>query len=384
LFIIESLKKYEIIKTYIIIAFVLLFGPLHSQTMNVSIDLKLKGAPEGLKVYLCDFDAENQTIDSAYFKNETLQFRLNYSTQFFGFITFENFNDPLNPMGVFTLFVDSVPIYVEDNFSNFNKIRMKDVGNNKILRFVYILNDSLEKVSQSLEKASQSLKNLSFNDKMNYYKSKFTKEYEASVIEFIRNNPNDFASLYSMGSLIDKFNKDTIRNIYHKLSEVNQNSKYGKKVLAYLNLDTTSIINKPFIEIIGENINGELVKLSDYKGQVILLNFTGSNCFACILQKKFLRSLNSDYQNQDFKIISFLLDTRKESFNQYLKDNTWINFTDFKGYYSNAAISYVINSIPILFLINKEGKIIMKINGHQTGEGAYEELINKIQTELSK
>jgi peroxiredoxin len=374
----------RLFKKLIIVIIVFLFGQLHSQNVNVSIDLKLKGAPEGLKVYLGDMDAENQTIDSAYFRNETLQFRLNYSTQFFGFITFQNFKDPLNPMGVFTLFVDSVPIYVEDNFSNFNKIRMKDVGNNKILRFVYILNDSLEKVSQSLEKASQSLKNLSFNDKMNYYQSKFTKEYEASVIEFIRNNPNDFASLYSMGSLIDKFNKDTVRNIYLKLSEVNQNSKYGKKVLAYLNLDTTSIINKPFIEIIGENINGELVKLSDYKGQVILLNFTGSNCFACILQKKFLRSLNSDYQNQDFKIISFLLDTRKESFNQYLKDNTWINFTDFKGYYSNAAINYGINSIPILFLINKEGKIIMKINGHQTGEGAYEELINKIQTELSK
>jgi peroxiredoxin len=374
----------RLFKKLIIVIIVFLFGQLHSQNVNVSIDLKLKGAPEGLKVYLGDMDAENQTIDSAYFRNETLQFRLNYSTQFFGFITFQNFKDPLNPMGVFTLFVDNVPIYVEDNFSNFNKIRMKDVGNNKILRFVYILNDSLEKVSQSLEKTSQSLKNLSFNDKMNYYQSKFTKEYEASVIEFIRNNPNDFASLYSMGSLIDKFNKDTVRNIYLKLSEVNQNSKYGKKVLAYLNLDTTSIINKPFIEIIGENINGELVKLSDYKGQVILLNFTGSNCFACILQKKFLRSLNSDYQNQDFKIISFLLDTRKESFNQYLKDNTWINFTDFKGYYSNAAISYGINSIPILFLINKEGKIIMKINGHQTGEGAYEKLLNKIQTELSK
>jgi len=62
----------KLYKKFIIVIIVFLFGPLHSQTMNVSIDLKLKGAPEGLKVYLCDFDAENQTIDSAYFHNETL------------------------------------------------------------------------------------------------------------------------------------------------------------------------------------------------------------------------------------------------------------------------------------------------------------------------
>lgn len=370
----------KLFKKLIILKLVLIFGQLHSQNMNVSIDLKLEGAPEGLKVYLCDFDAEIHTIDSAYFKNETLQYRLNYSSPFFGYIAFENLSDPQNPMGVFILMVDSFPIDIKDKFSNFNNIRMKDYGINQILKFGYIQNDSLKKVSQNL-------KSLSFNEKnelMNTYQNKFILKYETSIIEFIRNNPNDFGSLYSIGNLLNKINRDTLRNIYHRLSDDNQNSKYGKKVLTYLNSDTSSIINKPFIEIIGEGINGEIIKLSDYKGKVILLNFTSSNCFACILQKKFLRKLNSDFQNQELEIVSFLLDKGKEGFNQFLKDNTWINFTDYKGYYSKATIDYGINLTPVLFLIDIDGQIIMKLEGHMTGDGAYEELINAIRNELNK
>jgi peroxiredoxin len=67
------------------------------------------------------------------------------------------------------------------------------------------------------------------------------------------------------------------------------------------------------------------------------------------------------YKNKGFTIYSVSLDTDKAKWQQAIKaDNlSWPNHvSDLKGWQSEAAAKYNVNSIPATFLLDKNGNII--------------------------
>ena len=59
------------------------------------------------------------------------------------------------------------------------------------------------------------------------------------------------------------------------------------------------------------DLNGNMVKLSDFKGKVILLDFWATWCKPCQKAIPFLNSLHNDYGHSDFVLIGVNLDQRK-------------------------------------------------------------------------
>ena len=53
-----------------------------------------------------------------------------------------------------------------------------------------------------------------------------------------------------------------------------------------------------------ENINGELVSLSDYRGKVVLLSFWATWCHSCKSEMDFLVKLRQQYHAQGFEVLS--------------------------------------------------------------------------------
>ena len=71
-------------------------------------------------------------------------------------------------------------------------------------------------------------------------------------------------------------------------------------------------IGKPAPNIIGRTAEGEVIKLSDYKGKVVLLDFWASWCGPCKKEFPFLVSLHDKLDEKNFSVIGINVDTKIE------------------------------------------------------------------------
>ncbi len=130
-----------------------------------------------------------------------------------------------------------------------------------------------------------------------------------------------------------------------------------------------------------ESINGETVRLEDFHGKVVLLDFWATWCGPCRMSISELKRLSKDFLGEDFVIISVNLreDANKVKDFASTKGMTWIVLLDRDG---EVADKYGVRAIPTFILIDKHGKIRLKITG--LIPNFYETLSNAISQLLSE
>jgi thiol-disulfide isomerase/thioredoxin len=115
--------------------------------------------------------------------------------------------------------------------------------------------------------------------------------------------------------------------------------------------------------------DGKIMKLSDLKGKVVLIDFWASWCGPCRMENPNLVKAYGAYKDKKFKngkgfeIFSVSLDNNKSKWTAAIeKDNlSWKgHVSDLKGWKAQGAAIYSVNSIPAQFLIDGEGTIIAK------------------------
>lgn len=116
-------------------------------------------------------------------------------------------------------------------------------------------------------------------------------------------------------------------------------------------------------DISQQDTEGKQRKLSDLKGQIVLLDFWASWCGPCRRENPNVVKLYNKYKDKGFTVFSVSLDNKKDRWLGAIeKDNLeWPDHvSDLKGWGNVAAKQYGVSSIPTTFLIDKEGKIIGK------------------------
>lgn len=113
-------------------------------------------------------------------------------------------------------------------------------------------------------------------------------------------------------------------------------------------------------EIALENPDGTILKLSDLKGKVVVLQFWASWCPYCRQANPSLVALYNKYKDRGLEIYSVSLDTDKTKWKEGIKNDglIWKNHvSDLKKFDSAAAKTYVVDRTPYMFLIDKQGVI---------------------------
>lgn len=108
--------------------------------------------------------------------------------------------------------------------------------------------------------------------------------------------------------------------------------------------------------------DGKVYKLSDLRGQIVLLDFWASWCKPCRINNPQLVRTYNKYKDKGFTVYSVSLDRQgqeKRWADAIKKDNlTWeYHVSDLKFWQSAPAQTYGVKGIPKTFLIDKEGKI---------------------------
>lgn len=108
------------------------------------------------------------------------------------------------------------------------------------------------------------------------------------------------------------------------------------------------------------NTAGKPVKLSDYRGKYVLLDFWASWCGPCRAENPNVLDNYEKYHGKGLEILAVSLDDKKDAWLKAIKDDglEWAHVSDLKGWKNEVAKEYNIRAVPSNFLINKEGKIV--------------------------
>ena len=111
-----------------------------------------------------------------------------------------------------------------------------------------------------------------------------------------------------------------------------------------------------------KTLDGKDLKLEDFKGKVVLLDFWATWCGPCVAEMPSLKSLYDQYGgNASFVMISLSLDEKQAAPKEFAEKNgiKWIQ--GFVGSWEAPAVQdYGVRGIPSVWLIGPDGKILAK------------------------
>ncbi|MDP4209983.1 MAG: TlpA disulfide reductase family protein [Bacteroidota bacterium] len=126
--------------------------------------------------------------------------------------------------------------------------------------------------------------------------------------------------------------------------------------------------------------NGQLLKIADYKGKVVLLNFFATWCGPCMLEMPKVESLLwQPLKTDKFMILAFGRKHSREEMDAFkkVKGFTFPIFPDPQASIYNLFAS---KYIPRNIVINKEGKIVFQSVGYSEEE--FQKMVNIIKAQL--
>ncbi|PSL48089.1 peroxiredoxin [Chitinophaga niastensis] len=188
-------------------------------------------------------------------------------------------------------------------------------------------------------------------------------EQEATINKaFITANPHSFISLSSLHTMTYSGTYNEIHDLFIKLDTTLQNSGAGKKLAAKLVIMEKVAIGKPAIEFTQNDVNGKPVKLSDFKGKYVLLDFWASWCGPCRGENPSVVKAYNKFKNKNFTILSVSLDESESAWKAAIKEDglTWAQVSSLKGWKNEVSKEYGVEGIPTNFLLSPEGTILAK------------------------
>ena len=106
-----------------------------------------------------------------------------------------------------------------------------------------------------------------------------------------------------------------------------------------------------------QDLDGKPVKLSDFRGKAVLLNFWATFCGPCKVEMPWLVELQKQYGPQGLEIVGVALDdSGKDTIQKYAKD-MGVNYTILQGQ-DSVGDAYGAVGLPATFYIDRNGKIV--------------------------
>ncbi|MEX2186076.1 MAG: redoxin domain-containing protein [Pirellulales bacterium] len=123
----------------------------------------------------------------------------------------------------------------------------------------------------------------------------------------------------------------------------------------------SALLGKPF-ELTGTTSSGEKLKWENYRDKIVVVDFWATWCGLCMDQEPRLKDVHAKYASRGLEFVGVSIDANKEDVTRYLRDHEIPWITLFGKEPQEVAAKYGVRGVPTLFLIDAEGKILMRSN----------------------
>lgn len=203
------------------------------------------------------------------------------------------------------------------------------------------------------------------NDYMTQEFQKFNSELQG----FIGANANSPVLILALANMNAEQDMKTYENVLNQLYSVFPESPTVQTFYSNFNLIKKKIddanflapgkIAPDFSEL--KTDQKKSMKLSDLRGQIVLIDFWASWCGPCRRENPNVVQTYEKYKNDGFTIVSVSLDTDAQKWINAIEQDhlSWPNhISDLGGWNSKVAQIYKVSSVPFTVLIDREGRII--------------------------
>ena len=107
-------------------------------------------------------------------------------------------------------------------------------------------------------------------------------------------------------------------------------------------------------------VDGTTIDLAKLRGKVVLVDFWATWCPPCREEVPNVVATYKKYHDQGFEVLGISLDQDKDALLSFTKENgmVWPQYFDGKGWDNTISKSFGIDSIPAMWLVGKDGKVV--------------------------
>lgn len=331
-------------------------------TQTFKITGNIVNLKDSLSVILHKIDSRNfsgKRIDSTLSLNNSFEFQVNSAEASEYLIMIIDYKNQVGKR--LNLWLENKDVSINGNFENFEQSKI--IGS-ELSSLLMSYNEIGEKYSSQMRNGKIDMKD-------------FRKGMNKERLDFLFQNPNNTVSLTNILEYSNSLAKDSLQLFYDKLDDNLKNSKNGIALKNSFEIENIEV-GEQFIDIVAKDLEGNTVKLSDFKDKVIVLDFWAYWCHFCHdqNQEEFPR-LKEKYKNEDFVIVSYSVDVDKTDWEKSSKADKidWVNISNLEGVTDKVVTQYGVKGYPTSFIIDKDGKVLKKMKGY---------VYNALETELDK
>jgi peroxiredoxin len=133
-------------------------------------------------------------------------------------------------------------------------------------------------------------------------------------------------------------------------------------------------------EIFLADLSGKMIRLSELRGKVILLNFWASWCPPCKAELTEFQKVYEKFENNGFEIIAISINDISPSLIIDMKLSFPVANTNSRVTHDYGDIS----NVPVSFLIDKEGRIIKKLKEVYATDSLINDIENALKSDAAK
>ncbi|WP_214227525.1 TlpA disulfide reductase family protein [Pedobacter sp. B4-66] len=200
---------------------------------------------------------------------------------------------------------------------------------------------------------------------MEQMRPQYTAEIDGlnkAVLKFAQDNTASLAGFYAMNLLNPaEYEKEMVAYSEKIKGNFNDNAAVTEFLKRMSSLKAVQV-GQPAPEFTITGIDGKPIKLADFKGKYVLLDFWASWCMPCRKENPNVVKAYNTYKDKNFTILGISLDKDPAAWKKAIADDklTWSHASELSDFEGSTVRLYQIEAIPSSFIIDPKGTIIAK------------------------